>query len=167
MFNNIRLSAFPEVRMYKELIKSAELHEPLWGCAHTFLLGHSYKYPDKYIFMMMEPVEGMWTKTNVNPETEAVDDGKLPRYFIPFKKGSHTYELEDLDWEKAIPIMYGYYARSEEECEDLYRKLIEISNKKLKEAIISFYVSPDYDSKYPGDILSELGDALCELDGLL
>ena len=167
MFDNIRLSAFPEVRMYKELIKSSELYEPLWGCAHTFLLGHSYKYPDKYIFMMMEPVEGMWTKTNVNPETEAIDDGKLPRYFIPFKKGSHTYELEDLDWEKAIPIMYGYYARSEEECEDLYRKLIEISNKKLKEAIISFHVSPDYDSKYPGDILSELGDALCEFDGLL
>ena len=49
MFNNIRLSAFPEVRMYKELIKSTELYEPLWGCAHTFLLSHSYKYPDKYI----------------------------------------------------------------------------------------------------------------------
>lgn len=29
MFNNIRLSAFPEVRMYKELIKSTELYEPL------------------------------------------------------------------------------------------------------------------------------------------
>ena len=167
MLDNINPSEFPEVKMYKVLIESAKLYEQLWGCAHTIIFEHKYKYPDRYIFIVVEPVEGMWTKTNINPETEVADEGKLPRYFIPFKKGSQTCELEDLDWEKAIPIMYGHYARSEQECKVIYRKVIEISNKKLKEAIISFHVSPDYDSKYPGDILSELGDALCEFNGLL
>lgn len=167
MLDNINHSEFPEVQMYKVLTESAKLYEPLWGCAHTFIFEHRYKYPERYIFIVMEPVEGMWTKTNVNPETEVADKDKLPRYFVPFKKDSQTYELEDLDWKKAIPIMYGHYARSEQECKGIYRKVIEISNKKLKESFISFHVSPDYDSKYPGDIFSELGDILCEFNGLL
>ena len=141
MLDNINPSGFPEVKMYKVLTESAKLYEPLWGCAHTFIFEHRYKYPDRYIFIVVEPVEGMWTKTNISLKSEAADDGKLPRYFVPFKRDSQTYELEDLDWKKAIPIMYGHYARSEEECEDLYRKLIEISNKKLKEAFISLYLS--------------------------
>mgnify|MGYP004528881591 CR=1 FL=1 len=140
MLDNINPSEFPEVKMHKVLTQKRELME---YSAHTFIFERRYKYPDRYIFIVVEPVEGIWTKTNVNPETEAADEGKLLRYFVPFKRDSQTYELEDLDWKKAIPIMYGHYARSEEECEDLYRKLIEISNKKLKEAFISFNVSPD------------------------
>lgn len=138
MFNNIRLSAFPEVRVYKELIKSADLYEPLWGCAHTFLLGHSYKYPDKYIFMMMEPVEGMFIPIDEQTGIFSSPKGTL---FVPFKDDAKTYDSESLDFTMAREMgLYNticwIFADSKDECYQQYIVHLKELAKKISDLLV-------------------------------
>ena len=62
---------------------------------------------------------------------------KSPRYFVPLSAKKQGTDLEDLAWSKAVEISSRCYADSEQECIDLYNKLIDediaFFNQKIAE----------------------------------
>lgn len=124
---------YMQIRHYYDAKKTFKSGDIVWACAFRRTDNDlSLRYFTKPVKGMLLPYKRLETC-----QREPDLTSKSPRYFVPLSAKKQGTDLEDLAWSKAVEISSRCYADSEQECIDLYNKLIDediaFFNQKIAE----------------------------------